>query len=58
MSRLHAPTCPMCTGQGVLLGSLGLRTWFRCRQCGWDFSRVRRPRHPAAKAAPSQERQP
>ncbi len=47
MSHRHAPACPLCSGEGSLLGTLGLRTWFRCRQCGMDFSRTRRPRRPA-----------
>ena len=47
MSHRHAPACPLCPGEGALLGALGLRTWFRCHQCGMDFSRTRRPRRPA-----------
>lgn len=30
--------CPQCGGDGVLLGTLGKRKHYRCRQCGWDFS--------------------
>lgn len=31
--------CPWCgTGTGVLLGLLGCRAHFRCRQCGGEFS--------------------
>lgn len=30
--------CPNCGGDGVLLGSLGNRKHYRCRQCGLDFS--------------------
>lgn len=43
MSTHRAPACPICEGEGVLLGPLGPRTWFRCRQCGMDCSRKRRP---------------
>lgn len=32
--------CPACdTGEGVPLGNLGRKEWFRCRDCGIDFSR-------------------
>jgi tRNA(Ile2) C34 agmatinyltransferase TiaS len=30
--------CPMCGGPGGSLGSLGSLAWFRCRNCGADFS--------------------
>jgi hypothetical protein len=30
--------CPVCGGPGVLLGQLGRRVHFRCRNCGMDFS--------------------
>jgi transposase-like protein len=30
--------CPVCGGPGVLLGTLGRRTHYRCRDCGMDFS--------------------
>jgi tRNA(Ile2) C34 agmatinyltransferase TiaS len=33
-----APACPLCDGDGTLLGQLGHLTWFRCRQCGMDFA--------------------
>lgn len=33
--------CPMCNGPGVPLGSLGRSVWYRCRNCGWDFNRVK-----------------
>lgn len=29
--------CPMCDGEGVLLGQLGRLVHFRCRQCGMGF---------------------
>jgi len=32
-------SCPICGGEGVQFGFLGLRLHFRCRQCGIDFSR-------------------
>jgi tRNA(Ile2) C34 agmatinyltransferase TiaS len=30
--------CPMCNGPGVVIGSWGRLTYFRCRNCGWDFT--------------------
>jgi len=30
--------CPVCHGQGVLLGKMGNLTHYRCRQCGMQFS--------------------
>lgn len=30
--------CPICNGNGVPLGQLGKLFWFRCRQCGMEFS--------------------
>ena len=33
--------CPMCNGPGIVLGSLGRLTHFRCRNCGWDFTQER-----------------
>jgi len=32
------PHCPMCNGPGAKLGNLGWMHWFRCIDCGWDFS--------------------
>lgn len=29
--------CPMCGGEGALLGSLGPLLHLRCRQCGWTY---------------------
>lgn len=43
-ARSSAPPCPMCSGYGVPLGTLGAINWFRCRHCGWDFGRRRRLR--------------
>jgi len=41
--------CPACSGEGILLGSLGAREHFRCRACGADFSSA--PEHADAPAA-------
>ena len=30
--------CPICDGPGILLGTLGKLTHFRCRDCGMDFN--------------------
>lgn len=30
--------CPMCGGPAPLLGTLGMKDWFRCRNCGWEFA--------------------
>jgi hypothetical protein len=49
MSTRYVPTCPICQGEGCLLGPFGPRTWFRCRQCGMDFSRKRRQARRAAR---------
>ena len=38
LERELVAMCPMCSGPGVLLGSLGRLNHFRCRNCGWDFS--------------------
>jgi len=35
---IENPTCPKCGGPGALLGQLGNLWWFRCRDCGWEFS--------------------
>ncbi len=32
------PTCQMCGGPGISLGTLGRLEHFRCRNCGVDFS--------------------
>jgi len=29
-----------CGGLGVLMGVLGRLVWYRCRDCGWEFSRL------------------
>lgn len=35
---MENPPCPMCSGPGVPLGTLGRRKHFRCQDCGYDFS--------------------
>jgi hypothetical protein len=30
--------CPQCGGFGDTLGGLGCLTWYRCPQCGADYS--------------------
>lgn len=30
--------CPVCGGQGFPLGSLGIKTWCRCQNCGMEFA--------------------
>ena len=30
--------CPICTGQGIYLGTLGRLQWYRCRNCGIEFN--------------------
>lgn len=30
--------CPECEGRGVYMGTLGDRKWYRCRDCGVEFS--------------------
>lgn len=31
--------CPMCGGEAQLMGQLGNRKHYRCRDCGWDSSK-------------------
>jgi rubredoxin len=31
-------TCPICNGPGEFMGLLGEAYYFRCRDCGWQFS--------------------
>jgi len=36
--------CPVCgTSDAQVLGTLCKRTWFRCNDCGIDFSKEVRP---------------
>lgn len=46
--------CPLCPAQGSLLGRLGHLRWFRCRDCGMNFSR---PYRSPTKAASLREKQ-
>ena len=39
MATRIPPHCPVCAGDGVPLGTLGRLRWFRCRDCGVNFSR-------------------
>lgn len=39
-------TCPVCDGPAMLLGALGNRRHFRCRDCGAGWSRASRPSFP------------
>lgn len=32
------PDCPFCGGEGIPMGTLGTRTFYRCRNCGGDYS--------------------
>lgn len=34
-------SCPMCGGPGTALGALGARQYYRCRNCGMDWSEPR-----------------
>lgn len=44
VSEEEAPNCPTClTGYCIELGTLGLRTHYRCRNCGAEFSQVEEP---------------
>lgn len=54
MSAKTLSHCPLCAGDGVLLGTLGRLRWFRCRDCGMDFSRQTGTR-PKAKSTSHQE---
>jgi hypothetical protein len=31
-------TCPMCNGLAYGLGVLGWTQYYRCQDCGWQFS--------------------
>ena len=36
---LEAPTtCPMCSGEGRLLGALSCMVWRTCRHCGAEWN--------------------
>jgi tRNA(Ile2) C34 agmatinyltransferase TiaS len=32
------PICPICDGEGKYMADLGDLAWFRCEDCGMDFS--------------------
>ena len=34
------PECPICGGPGIPLGTMGKREYFRCQDCGMEFSHV------------------
>jgi tRNA(Ile2) C34 agmatinyltransferase TiaS len=38
MTEQSTPDCPVCFGQGEELGVLGWCRYFRCRDCGIEFS--------------------
>lgn len=38
MNPMQNPSCPQCGGTGAYLGNLGVWQYFRCIQCGWEFS--------------------
>jgi hypothetical protein len=37
------PSCPTCSGPGMLLGNLGSKEHFRCRNCGMGWSHTSPP---------------
>jgi tRNA(Ile2) C34 agmatinyltransferase TiaS len=44
------PACPMCGGEGEVLGALGSLCWFRCRDCGVEYHEEAERRGPVAVA--------
>lgn len=44
-SDLDYAHCPQCDGPGVLLGQLGDKIHYRCRNCGVDFNESISPNH-------------
>ena len=34
-------SCPVCGGDGQLMGSLGRLNWYRCVNCGMEFNQER-----------------
>jgi hypothetical protein len=50
-SEFEIPECPACGGPGGLMGALGQRVYFRCRNCGLDFSKKDEPVEPLADPA-------
>lgn len=47
-----APDCPICGGPGGLLGSLGRRTHYTCRNCGMQYSNDKGGDEPAPARMP------
>ena len=43
MQRTNTAECPLCGGVGKEMGVLAEREWFRCQDCGFDFSRAFNP---------------
>jgi hypothetical protein len=48
--------CPLCGGEGEDMGSLGAMEWYRCRQCGADFSVGVVGEQKSSQFAPTRER--
>lgn len=44
--------CPACSGPGILLGSLGLMKHYRCRDCGWTYGKMSKPKWRKPKVKP------
>lgn len=42
---MRKASCPLCGGFGFSLGGLGRLVWYRCRDCGCDFSRKGKDTH-------------
>ncbi len=38
VTRVSMRHCPICGGEPTPLGRLGILTWLRCIQCGWEWS--------------------
>lgn len=36
--------CPMCNEKNAPLGALGRTSHYRCRACGWMYSKTAKPR--------------
>lgn len=39
---MSGKTCPACGGEGRSMGALGNLAWYRCVNCGWEWSRKAR----------------
>ncbi len=45
---MKTPRCPACSDtRSECLGRLGNLDWFRCKACGLDHQKERRPRKPS-----------